>query len=194
MVALPFCNLRLKTNKPRCKAYPQNVLRLGDAIRKRRLDLRLLQKDVAEIIGCDKDTITNWENGHRSPTISHTAKITEFLGYDPFPEATTLAERLVNYRKARGLRQTDLALQIGINPSTLARFERGERYPTGKCLTAIENVAKDDADQNLEGGVHTPRVGSRPINYYAASSVITSISSSLSTIPTEEYRRRQTAS
>jgi DNA-binding XRE family transcriptional regulator len=54
-----------------------------------------------------KATITNWENGRRSPTISHTARIAELLGYDPFPEGTTLAERLVNYRKARGLRLKD---------------------------------------------------------------------------------------
>jgi transcriptional regulator with XRE-family HTH domain len=40
-------------------------------------------------------TITNWENGLRSPTISDTAKIAEFLGYDSLPEGTTLAERLV---------------------------------------------------------------------------------------------------
>jgi transcriptional regulator with XRE-family HTH domain len=43
------------------------------------MDLGLRQRDVAELIGCDKDTITNWENGHRSPTISHTAKVAEFL-------------------------------------------------------------------------------------------------------------------
>ena len=33
------------------------------------------------MIGCDVNTITNWENGRRSPTISHTAKIAEFLRY-----------------------------------------------------------------------------------------------------------------
>jgi transcriptional regulator with XRE-family HTH domain len=97
MVAVPFCNLnlRIKAEKPRSKANPQRVLSIGDAVRKRRLDLGLRQKDVARIIGCDDDTITNRENGHRSPTISYTAKIAEFLGYDLFQEGTTLAERLL---------------------------------------------------------------------------------------------------
>ena len=105
------------------KSYPHKVLTLGDAIRKRRMDLSLRQKDVAEIIRCDQDTITNWENGRRSPTISHTAKIAEFLEYNPFPEGTNLAERLVNYRKTRGLPQKELARQLAIDSSTLARTD-----------------------------------------------------------------------
>jgi len=65
------------------------------AIRKRRLDLGFRQKNVARILGCDETTITNWENGRRSPTISHTAKIAEFslahhgwIGPRKFPNKT----------------------------------------------------------------------------------------------------------
>lgn len=36
-------------------------------IRKHRLDLGLLQREVAERIGCDKMTMVNWEKGHRMP-------------------------------------------------------------------------------------------------------------------------------
>ncbi len=84
------------------------------------MDLSLRQKDVAEIIGCDETTITNWESGRRTPTISHTAKIASFWNTTPFPAGTTLAERLVTYRKFRGLRQKDFARHLGIDPSTLA--------------------------------------------------------------------------
>jgi transcriptional regulator with XRE-family HTH domain len=76
------------------------------------VDLGFRQKEVAAIIECDDDTITNRENGHRSPTISHTARIAAFLGYDQLPRRATLAERLVNYRRARGLRQKDFAQRI----------------------------------------------------------------------------------
>lgn len=93
------------------------------------------------MIGCDETTIINWEKGRTAPQI----KVVEFLGYNPFSESTNLAERLVNCRKARGMRQKDFARQLGIDPSTLARFERGEGYPTGKYLSAIETVVKDDA-------------------------------------------------
>jgi transcriptional regulator with XRE-family HTH domain len=138
IVALPYCNLSLKARKPRCKAYPQKVLCLGDAIRKRWLDLRLLQKDLAEIIGCDKDTITNCENGRRSPTISHMAKIAKFLRYNPYAQGVTLADQLVSHRKAHGLRQRDLARQIGIDPSTLASYEQGQE-PAAKYRALLEN-------------------------------------------------------
>jgi hypothetical protein len=78
MVALPFCNLRLKAEKPRCKTDPQKVLTHGDAIQKRRMDLGLRQKDVALIIGCDTDTITNGRRVVARQAISHTAKIAQF--------------------------------------------------------------------------------------------------------------------
>ena len=108
------------------------------------MDLNLRQKDVAEIIGCDTDTITNWEKGRRSPAISYMPKIVEFLGYNPLSEGATLAERLVNYRKARGLRQKDFARQLRIDPSTLASYEQ-ENQPLDNYRILVEkflNAAK----------------------------------------------------
>jgi transcriptional regulator with XRE-family HTH domain len=125
IVALPFCNLRLKAAKSCGKSYPQKVLTLGDVIRKHRLDLGLFQKDVAKIIGYCLQSIVNWENGWRSPHINHLGKVVQFLAYDPFTEGTTLAERLVSNLKARGMRQKDFALHLGIDPSTLASYEQG---------------------------------------------------------------------
>ena len=49
------------TEKTGCPASPKTV---GEMIRKRRLDLGLRQKDVAEIIGCDTMTVLNWEKSH----------------------------------------------------------------------------------------------------------------------------------
>ena len=66
-----------------------------------------------------RNTITNWENGKRSPQVALLGKVVEFLRFNPFPEGGSLAERLVNYRKLGGLRQKDLARQLGIDPGTL---------------------------------------------------------------------------
>jgi ribosome-binding protein aMBF1 (putative translation factor) len=79
-VALLFCRVRLKGKKPRNKAYPKEVTTLGDAIRTRRLDLGLLQKDVAKIIACDKTSVLNWEKGYNSPRRDKMASIERFLG------------------------------------------------------------------------------------------------------------------
>ncbi len=56
---------------------------LGDHIRKRRLDLGLLQRDVAARIGSDTSSVTNWEKGHTEPENRFLPAILELLGYDP---------------------------------------------------------------------------------------------------------------
>jgi DNA-binding transcriptional regulator YiaG len=78
-VALLFCRVRLNGKKPKDKAYPKEVKTMGDAIRKRRLDLGLLQKDVAKIIGCDKTSVLNWEKGHTHPHASHMPQVANFI-------------------------------------------------------------------------------------------------------------------
>ncbi len=61
-VALPFCQITLKTQKPLPSAYPQTPKTLGDHLRKKRLDLKLLQKEVAQRLGVGESTVYNWGN------------------------------------------------------------------------------------------------------------------------------------
>jgi transcriptional regulator with XRE-family HTH domain len=72
--------VRLEGKKPKDKAYPREIKTIGDAIRKRRLDLGLLQRDVAKIVGCDKTSVVNWEKGYNSPRRTKIASIERFLG------------------------------------------------------------------------------------------------------------------
>jgi transcriptional regulator with XRE-family HTH domain len=144
MDALPFCEATLRTMRcpygpyfAQVKGYPANPKTIGEAIRKRRLDLGLRQIDVAGIIDCDELTIVHWEKGHRIPRINHMTGIVRFLGYIPLPEAATLAELIVNHRKALGITQEEFARELGVDPSTLARWERAEREPRGRYADAI---------------------------------------------------------
>jgi predicted transcriptional regulator len=57
--------------------------------------------------------------------------IMRFLGYNPLPPPDGWAERLVRCRTVLGLSQKESALRIGVDQCTLARWERGEREPTG---------------------------------------------------------------
>src|SRR6266511_2668936 len=59
--ALPFCHVTLRGRKPLPRAYPGSVRTLGDHLCRRRLDLGLLQREVAERLGADECTVTNWE-------------------------------------------------------------------------------------------------------------------------------------
>ncbi len=49
------------------------------------------------------------------------------LGYNPLPEARSMAEQLVRHRTTLGLSQKEAAREIGVDQGTLARWERGER-------------------------------------------------------------------
>ena len=53
-------------------------------------------------------------------------------------EPVSISGCLLAYRKARGLRQKDAAEVFGVDPSTLARWERGERLPKGRSLETLE--------------------------------------------------------
>jgi DNA-binding XRE family transcriptional regulator len=85
MGALPFCKATLHGVRcpigpylARIKGYPVEPTTIGEAIRKRRLDLGLRQIDVAESIGCNEMTIVNWEKGH---TRSRTDKMSEIAAF-----------------------------------------------------------------------------------------------------------------
>jgi len=111
---------------------------LGDHLRKRRLDLKLLQKDVAQKIGVDTASIRNWETGHATPSLSVTPSLIEFLGYIPFEtSAKSPGERIKVYRQVPGLTRKDLAKRFGINPSTLARWEKGKGNPSKRIMEMI---------------------------------------------------------
>ena len=124
---MPICQIKLKRPRPRNPAYPDELKTLGDHILTRRLDLGLLQKDVAEIIGVTKSTVCYWENGRTEPEFWHLPKIVEFLGYAPEMEATTPGQRIVLARKLRGMSQKAMAKELGVDPTTLARWERDEK-------------------------------------------------------------------
>ena len=145
MGALPFCRATLVGIRcPKgpyfiqAKSYPANPRTIGDAIRKRRLDLGLRQIDVAAAIGCNELSVLNWEKSYTSPRIDQMAKIIKFLGYNPLSKGTTIAERIAHHRQTFGMTQKQFARKIGIDPTTLARWERGERCPRGKFLETLQ--------------------------------------------------------
>ena len=128
--ALPFCKIELKAARPLSPDYPKTLNTFGDHIRKKRLDLGLLQKDVAKIIGTSTDTICYWENNRATPYISYIPNIIKFLGYVPFnTSCNNLREKIVASRKLLGLSQKKFARLIGIDPSTLGKWEQEKSTP-----------------------------------------------------------------
>ena len=104
------------------------------------MDLKLLQKQVAEQIGVHEMTITGWEGNATMPEVRYMPAIIQFLGYNPLLAASSLSERLVTARRALGLSQRKMAAKLGVDPSTLMGWEAGRHQPTGKSLDLIRRV------------------------------------------------------
>jgi transcriptional regulator with XRE-family HTH domain len=106
---------------------------LGDHLRRRRLALHLSQHQVAEQLAVTRTSIHNWEHNRQRPKVAYVPAILNFLGYCPELANGNWADRLVQARACQGLTRGQAADRMGINPSTLARWERGERKPHGEC-------------------------------------------------------------
>jgi transcriptional regulator with XRE-family HTH domain len=125
--------------KPLKEKLNENAITLGEKIRNKRLELRLLQKDIAGIIGVSEDTITYWENNRSKPSIIHFPRIIQYLGYIPFDfEEGTLGAKIKRYRYLHGISQEDLSRQIGVNESTVFHYENNRYKPSKKTLKKLE--------------------------------------------------------
>ena len=136
-VALPFCHLRLTAAKPKDSAYPKELQTWGDHIRARRLDLGLLQEEVASQIGVTEQTITNWELSRSTPEVRFLPQIIEFLGYALYWPASTFADKMYRARICLGLSQKQMARRSWIDESNLAGWESGRHQPTKRSLERL---------------------------------------------------------
>ena len=82
---LPYVAVTLKAL--RRKEFDFDPKTLGEHIKKRRLELKLTQKEVAARLKVNAWTVLNWEKGETQPLPQSVPKIILFLGYDPMCEA-----------------------------------------------------------------------------------------------------------
>jgi DNA-binding XRE family transcriptional regulator len=99
-----------QTGKKKPVSYPVDPGTIGEHLKKKRMNPKLLQKDVAKILGISEDCITNWEKNRSIPQIQFMLSIIQFLGYLPFCfNLTTLSGKLKAYRHVKGMSQKKLA-------------------------------------------------------------------------------------
>jgi transcriptional regulator with XRE-family HTH domain len=148
---LPFCKTTLKGQRPLPPYYPKSLKTLGDHLRKKRLDLGLLQREVAKKIGTSETSIYNWERGHATPSLNFIPRIIEFLEYVPFEMAAeSLGGKIKVCRRLLGLSQKGLARQLKIDPTTLARWEKGKGRPLRVLLEKINDLFTFPLSINLK--------------------------------------------
>ena len=100
--------------------------------------LRLRARDVARQLAANPDTVKNWEVGNTAPALWFVPRLIRFLGYIPVDttgDSLPLSDRLKTFRRVRGLSQKQLAAMLGVDPSTLARWEHG-RGPSNEVHSA----------------------------------------------------------
>jgi transcriptional regulator with XRE-family HTH domain len=115
--------VRLKTLKPK-KTLPPPVT-LGEHLKHRRLALALRQKDAGQMLGVSAGTVMEWEKGIKTPSIWQYPAIFAFLGYDPFPQPSTIAERLYAKRRALGWSQRKTAGALNVDATSIMEWEAG---------------------------------------------------------------------
>jgi transcriptional regulator with XRE-family HTH domain len=137
--------ITLKSLRP--KDYFESPQSLGQHLKKRRKELGLLQREAAERMGILKDTYGNWEKNKTTPVASQFRPVVEFLGYDPSPDPTTLAERLAAKRRALGATFDQVAKYLGWDPGTLTRYLNGTwSMPADRNSSLEAFLAASEAD------------------------------------------------
>ena len=148
---LPILPLNLTSPKPKHFKYPAYIQTVGEELRKERMDRNLSQHAVAEMMGVNKNMVHEIELGKYGTTIYALHKVYTFLGYVPTTlniDITALRGKLFAYRIRYGLTYAKLAHKIGLDKSTLTRFELG-RIAKEETIEKIEQYLKTVYDEEL---------------------------------------------
>ncbi len=139
--------------------YPKKVDSLGDLIRKTRIDLDLQIKELAKIIGVEEDSIINWEYRRKQPKTAHLKSVVKFLkdqvnGSIPdkvfwklcfknnpsYPkQINSFGDQLRATRMQNFLTIPGLAVELGVDPTTVAKWECMEAKPIPEYKDRVES-------------------------------------------------------
>jgi transcriptional regulator with XRE-family HTH domain len=102
--SLPFCDRVVSVSRDkylpshnRGIPVPKEPTTIGGHLRRRRLRLKIFQPEAARRVGVSTVSLSRWECDKVFPTNPHHAKISAYLGYDPFNQALQKASE---YAKA----------------------------------------------------------------------------------------------
>lgn len=166
-MALPFCDRHVRI--PRAKYLPSHnrgirvpiePTTIGGHLRRRRLQLKLLQSEAARRLEVSTVTLSRWERDRVCPTWPLQPRVVEYLGYNPFtnPElgmlksneppfvaflapnepdgiGVTLRKRRLELRK----NQKEFAEELGVDARTLRDWELGRHSP---CRSLRERLLR----------------------------------------------------
>jgi transcriptional regulator with XRE-family HTH domain len=142
--ALIRCHYCIIGSKPpinviTARLYPYCPVTLGDYLRKRRLDLNLTQKQLAEdILHTSTSNIRNWEANRYRVSLGFLPRVYDFIGFCPCDVSLGLGLRLKQRRENFGLSIRKISQILLTDPCTVAGWERGDHLPTKRNIQKIE--------------------------------------------------------
>lgn len=83
---LPFSRLDTTVPRPPQRQDFRAKYKVGEHIKARRLKLNQSEDDLAYHFDVLIETVLKWEQGVSVPQLKHTAKLIEYLGFDPYQE------------------------------------------------------------------------------------------------------------
>jgi transcriptional regulator with XRE-family HTH domain len=108
-------------------------------LRKKRLDLKLLQREAAERLGVDETTVYNWEKNRSNPSLHFILKTIKFLGCFPLKCKGGQTDELKFYRFINGLSCKRLGKIMGRDSEQLADWLNGRVRP---CRRNVERTIR----------------------------------------------------
>ena len=118
----------------------------ANPIRRRRHELGLIQRQLAERLGVLPGAIEKWERGKCYPHERLSSKLIEVLGFDPTALIRGLPDELRRYRLRQGFSRPQMAERLGIHPGTVWRWETGRRITVQrKSLEKIQEFLAEEA-------------------------------------------------
>ena len=133
---MPGVPIHLNAAKPEFLQLQGNSL--GVQLVRRRHKLNLLRQEAAVLLDAHPKTLMWWERDEREPADRFYPAIIRFLGYEPWPEPSNLAEALAAERRRRGLAVKTAAKILDVDEGTWLRWERGEWKPTSLKRPALD--------------------------------------------------------
>ena len=136
----------LGPHEKQVKGYPETPGTLGEHLRKRRLDLRQTQEQVAARFHVSFTSYNGWEADRIAPNFAKWPELIRFLGYDPSPTPLSFGESVTALRRVLGLDKRKLATKLGVDVKSVLNWEAGRTSPLPSMLKRIVAlVGKFDA-------------------------------------------------
>jgi hypothetical protein len=90
------------------------------------------------------------------------ARVYAFLGEDPRPLPATSGDWIKRQREAVGWSQRELAKRLGVYPTTVERWELGQRRPAARHLAKVESLLGVVKHRAPDARLRPPARGLRP--------------------------------